>query len=270
MRGLLYAAAVLVFLAGLQLYLLTTETATYFAWTVLPPITAAFLGAAYWAAVPLELIAARRNSWAEARAVVPGVWLFTTLTLIATLLHFGRFHFSSSDPIPRAAAYLWLAIYASVPVGFLIAGYLQFRTRGSDPERGIGLSGGLRLALFAVGAGMVVVGAALFIDPVAAAPAWPWSLTPLTAQAIGSWFLGTGLATFLSVREGELARMRPLGGGFTVFAVFELGALARFPAEIAWRSGTTWLYVAFVVALLALGPILWFGDGRHRPRAIGT
>src|SRR5436309_8561225 len=34
-------------------------------------------------------------SWANARVAVPAIWLFTALTLVATLLHFDQFHFSS-------------------------------------------------------------------------------------------------------------------------------------------------------------------------------
>src|SRR6059058_1539621 len=100
LHGLLYAASTLVFLAGLQLTVFTDQTDTYFAWTIHPPLTAAFLGAAYWAAVPVELIAARETVWAKARVAVPAIWLFTTLTLVATLVHFDRFHFSS--PIASA------------------------------------------------------------------------------------------------------------------------------------------------------------------------
>ena len=85
MRWLLYAASALVFLAGLQLTIFTEQTATYFAWTISTPLTAAFLGASYWAAVPVEVIAARQSTWATARVAVPAIWLFTTLTLVATL-----------------------------------------------------------------------------------------------------------------------------------------------------------------------------------------
>src|SRR2546430_17536344 len=116
MRWLLYAASALVFLAGLQLSLLTEQTDTYFAWTIAPPLTAAFLGAAYWAAVPVELIAAREKVWAKARVAVPAIWLFTTLTLVATPVHFGRFPFSSLIASAQGAAWFWLAIYAGVPV----------------------------------------------------------------------------------------------------------------------------------------------------------
>ena len=47
MRWLLFAAAVLVFTAGFQLFVLTEHTGTYFAWTIANPLAAAFLGASY-------------------------------------------------------------------------------------------------------------------------------------------------------------------------------------------------------------------------------
>src|SRR3972149_11067356 len=53
MRCLLYAAAALVFLAGVQLFIFSEQTAMYISWTVAPPVTAALLGPASLAAVPV-------------------------------------------------------------------------------------------------------------------------------------------------------------------------------------------------------------------------
>src|SRR5438093_10966497 len=120
MRWLIYAARALVCLAGFQLTVFSEQTATYFAWTIMRPLTAAFLGASYWAAVPVEIIAARQSTWASARVAVPAIWLFTTLTLVATLLHFDKFHFSSSTQSAQGAAWFWLAIYAGLPEAMLL------------------------------------------------------------------------------------------------------------------------------------------------------
>src|SRR5712691_4655031 len=51
MRVALYVGSFLVFLAGIQLFVLTTRTDHYFAWTIANPFTAAFLGAFYWTAI---------------------------------------------------------------------------------------------------------------------------------------------------------------------------------------------------------------------------
>lgn len=58
------------FLIGLPLVLLTTQTAAYFAWTIEPPMTAAFLGANYWSSALLTLLAARETLWARGRVAV--------------------------------------------------------------------------------------------------------------------------------------------------------------------------------------------------------
>ncbi len=259
MRILLYAASLLVFLAGFQLFVLTEQTATYFAWTVLPPLTAASLGAAYWSAVPVEFLAARQSQWAKARIAVPAVWTFTTLTLVVTLVHVDRFHFSSTDPIPRAAAWFWLAIYAGVPVAMLVAAYLQLRTPGGDPAPEKPLPAWFRIALVVEGGGMAVAGLSLFVVPGTALTVWPWTLSLLTARAIGAWLLGNAVITFHALREDDLERIRPVGGGFTFFAILELVALARYSGEANWAVPGAWIYLAFLASLLPLGAYAWFG-----------
>lgn len=63
MRVILVAAAVLVFLAGLQLTVFPQRTADWFAWTIDVPMTAVFLGAAYWSSAVLEVAGARSAGW---------------------------------------------------------------------------------------------------------------------------------------------------------------------------------------------------------------
>src|SRR5215472_368531 len=60
MRRLLFTASVLVLLAGIQLFAFTGRTGHFFAWTIANPLSAAFLGAAYWAAVAIEALADRK------------------------------------------------------------------------------------------------------------------------------------------------------------------------------------------------------------------
>ncbi len=65
MRRLLYASAVLVFLAGVQLFVFPTRTEEFFAWTIATPMTAVFLGASYGSAVILEGAGARARTWPQ-------------------------------------------------------------------------------------------------------------------------------------------------------------------------------------------------------------
>src|SRR5947208_5288760 len=244
MRWLLYAASSLVFLAGLQLSLLTEQTDTYFAWTVGPPLTAALLGASYWAAVPVEWIAARETVWAKARVAVPAIWLFTTLTLVATLVHFDRFHFSSPIASAQGAAWFWLAIYAGVPVAMLLIGWLQIRAPGGDPPRGSPAPTWMRVLVLGQGGGMLVFGAGLFLLPSAVAPLWPWPLTTLTSRAIGAWLIGIGFAAVHATRENDLSRITPLAGGSVAFAGLEHIPLARYSGPVNWARPAVWVDLA--------------------------
>src|SRR5215472_13734615 len=121
MRWLLFTAAVLVLLAGLQLFVFTGRTGTFFAWTITNPLAAASLGAAYWASVAIEALAGRQALWANARIAVPAVFVFTVLTLAATLAHLGQLHLGSQFAIGTQVITLaWIAIYVLVPALMLI------------------------------------------------------------------------------------------------------------------------------------------------------
>ena len=258
MRYLLYGASLLVFLAGLQLTLFSEQTATYFAWTITPPLTAAFLGAAYWAAVPVEVIAARQSSWAGARVAVPSIWLFTTLTLVVTLVHSDRFHFSSSVASAQGAAWFWLAIYAGVPVAMLLIGWHQIRVPGGDPPRGTAPPKWMRIVVLVQGSGMLAIGVALLVAPLSVGTIWPWNLTALTGRAIGAWFVGIGFAAVHATRENDFTRIQPLEGGYIVFAVLQLVAVARYPANVNdWGSPGVWVYLAFLLSILFVGLFRW-------------
>jgi len=259
MRWLLYAASALVFLAGFQLTVFTEQTATYFAWTIARPLTGAFLGASYWAAVPVEVIAARQSTWASARVAVPAIWLFTTLTLVATLLHFDQFHFSSPIASAQGAAWFWLAIYAGVPVAMFVIWMLQLRAPGSDPPRGLPAPMWMRITVLAQGVGMLAVGLGLFLAPDFVKQVWPWGLTPLTARAIGAWLIGIGFAAFHASRENDFLRIRPLAGGYIAFAVLQFIAVARYAGDVNWSAPAAWVYLAFLGSILPVGLYAWLG-----------
>src|SRR5215467_3969179 len=115
MRWILRVASVLVLIAGFQLFVLTRHTDRYFAWTVNPPLTAAFLGASYWASFVMVFQASRERYWAYALAGSFSVFTFTTLTTVATLMHIDRFHFNSPETITLVANWAWMIVYWFVP-----------------------------------------------------------------------------------------------------------------------------------------------------------
>jgi hypothetical protein len=74
LRWFFAIAAALAFIAGILLFVLAAGTDRFFSWTIEPPLTAAFLGAAYWAAcVLLAMGRARADVGAGAARARPGV-----------------------------------------------------------------------------------------------------------------------------------------------------------------------------------------------------
>jgi hypothetical protein len=249
MRALLVVFGVLTFLAVAALFVRPESTDRYFAWTIQPPLTAAFLGAAYLAGCTLVVLSLRAEAWAHARAAVVTILVFTVLTLVATLVHLDRFHLQASGAAARAAAWFWLAVYVSVPLVMVVLLAVQSRIEGAHPQRALPMPRWLAVALAVEGAVMFVVGALLFVRP--GTIGWPWPLSPLTSRAIGAWLLSFGLAAGLAVAEGDLPRLRAPAVAYLVFGLAELVALLRFAHSLSWGSPATWAYVAFLVLATA-------------------
>jgi hypothetical protein len=266
MRRLLFAAGVLVFAAGIQLFVFTERTATRFAWTIEPPLTAAFLGASYWASVALEWTAARERVWARARVAAPAVFVFTTLTLVATLLHIDRFHLGERFAFStQLVTWVWIAVYALVPPLMAVLMVVQRRITGADPSRSARLPRWLRAVLIAEALLLGAVGAGLFAAPERTSALWPWALTPLTARAVGAWLVGIGIAAAHSASENDFRRVRPAAVSYVLLGVLHGVVVARYPDQIEWGVGA-WVYVAIIALSVVVGVYAWGAASRLESR----
>lgn len=265
MRWLLRVASGLVLIAGAQLFAMSEGADRYFAWTINPPITAAFLGAAYWATFFIALMASRQRVWARARTVLPTVLTFSTLTLALTLLHFDRFHFDSEHASAAIAAWAWLAVYVLVPPTGIFLYIRQLRTRGGDPPAGPPLPLIVRGVLAVHATIMLGIGLPLFVAPLDVAPhVWPWTLSALTGRAVAAWLIATGVAAIHTIRENDIRNSQPgvvtyLALGVLQFVVLARYALSDSPATgepvMDWGSAGPWVYAALMASVLAVG--LW-------------
>jgi hypothetical protein len=248
-RLLLVIFSGLTLLAFVVLFVLADATERYFAWTIKPPATAAFLGAAYAAGCALELLAFRRRTWAALRIPFLTILVFTMLTLVASVLHLDRFHLGSELAMARSAAYLWLAIYILVPLAMMVVLIIQER-RPAEPVDRVALPVGLRAALVVQGAVMFVVGAALFLVPGTAKALWPWMLTPLTARAVAAWLLAFGVGVILAAIDGDLGRLDIAAWAYGLLAVLEIVVVIRFPGTVNWSGAAIWVYLAMAASIL--------------------
>jgi hypothetical protein len=267
MRALLWVAAVLVFLAGIQLFLFPERTERFFAWTINPPLTAAFLGAAYWSSVAFEARAALTRTWAEARIAVPTVFVFTTLTLVVTLVHIDAFHLESTHQMgTRAVTWAWIAIYVVVPVVLAVLWFAQARQPGGDPPRDSPLPRWLTTLVAVQALVLLPLGAYLLLAPEDASALWPWDLTALTARATGAWVLSLGVAAAHAVIERDVGRLQPAAVAYLTFGVLQAIALLRYPDTPDWADPAAIAYAAFLAsAVIAGGATLWLHQRREPP-----
>ena len=240
-------AAGLAAVAGFLLFPLAGETDRLFSWTIEPPLSAAFMGAAYWAALILLAWAARQREWALARTAMPAVATIAALLLVTTLIHLDKFDLDS------LFGWFWLVVYCLVTplLGWAIA--LQVRASG-PVERGRNpLPTAVRALLAVLGVCLLGFGAALYAAPLDSASAWPWDLTPLTARAIASFLIGFGVAAGFAIWENDAVRLRGPAYGFAALAGLELLALAVYSDDVTASGAGVAAYVGFWAVSLGLG-----------------
>jgi len=252
-RIMLNVAGVLVLAVGFSLYILTSRTEQYFAWTVGSLFTAAFLGGSYWSAAVLEILSGRERLWVNSRPSIPAVTIFTFLTLIVTLVHVDKFHFDAPLPITRAGTWVWLFIYAAVPIFLTILFILQARAPGSDAPRLFPLAGWTRMLLSILAALFLLLGIGLLVAPLSVAPFWPWPLTALTGRAVGAWLIGLCIVTGQAAWENDRQRVRAVMASLIAFTLLQLLALVRYGSELAWEQPAAWFYILILLMLGAIG-----------------
>ena len=269
-RVILVAFVVLTAVATYELFVQSTRTQTGFAWTIQPPLTAAFLGAGYGAGCVLTILTLRARTWAEARLTVITVLVFVTLTLAATLMHLHKFHLHVAGIVPHFAAWFWLGIYVTVPVALAVAIIAQARRPGQDPPRDRRLPVWLAASLALQGTVMLIVGIILFADGMilfpdarsfagssSAGAVWPWTLTPLTAAVVGAWLIAFGAAAVLALLGRDLRRLRAAAAGYAVFGLLALVAVARFADQVRWGSPAAVSYLIVLGSVVVTGAAGW-------------
>jgi hypothetical protein len=227
--------------ASVLLYLLPDRTDALFAWTIDPAMTAMLLGSAYVGGIWFFGATLRTGDWRAVRRGMPAVLVFATLLLVATLSHLDRFHAG------HVSFVAWIALYLASPPLVLVAMALhRGADDGSDAPHEHRIARPVRLALGTLGLGGVVVGLALFLAPPALVAAWPWALTPLTAQVVGAVLTLPGVVDLQLLVDGRWSAFR------TVFQA-QLVSLACIVGAVALRRADLHLStpggIAFVVGI---------------------
>lgn len=246
LRAVLAGFAGLAAIAGFLLFPLAEETDRFFSWTIQPPLTAAFMGAAYWAALVLIGWAARAGTWEQTRPTLVPVTAIAVLLLVATLIHLDKFDLDS------IFGWFWLIVYCSVPPLLAALVWRQARRSGPVPPPRRPIPDALRAALLAQGLVMGSFGIVMYVEPSTAADLWPWTLTPLTARAVSAFLIGFAAAALYAAADNGLERFAGAAYAYTALGTLELLAAALWAGDFDGGARTA-LYVAFTATVLAVG-----------------
>jgi hypothetical protein len=247
LRRFYYLAILLVTSVGVFTFILATETERLFAWTINPPLTAAFLGANYFAAFFLALFGARERVWGYAAIAYVVSVVFTSMTLLATLLHLDKFNFDNVN------GWLWLIVYVTVPPYLVLVGIPQIRLRGEDPPKTAPIPSWLVTLVSVQAVIALVVGVLLFLAPSTSDELWSWTLTPLTSRTVAAWSFALAAGLAFTAWQRDWARVRIATPTYVAIPVFQFIALARFNDTVDWSDLKLWAYVVYLGGVLVLG-----------------
>jgi hypothetical protein len=232
---------------GLFLYLFAGRADTDYAWSIKPPVSAAFIGAGFLAgtlATALVLFGTRR--WRSLQTLPPALWVLATALAAATVIHHDRFKFD------YAPTWVWALVYAGVPFAVPVLVHRQRRTAESRPAADPKLRS-IRI-LSAVIGGVLAVGAiALYAAPAELGKHWPWMLTPLLGRVVASWY-----ALFATMLISCAVGLRHASEALIPYAtlaawsVLLLALPLLHPADVARSGSAFWIWTAGMVVLLAL------------------
>jgi hypothetical protein len=232
---------------GAFLYLAPSRALTDYAWAIKPPVSAAFIGAGFLAgtlATGLVLGAAKR--WRSLYTLPPALWVLATSLLVATIVHHGKFRF---DYPPT---WLWVVVYAGVPLAVPILVYRQRRAAEPRPAADPALRT-TKILSAAIGAILLIGAVALYAAPVSVGQRWPWLLTPLLGRVFAAWYALFGtmlLSCAVGLRHASEAVIP-----YATLAAWCLLLLAlplQHGADVDTGTTAFWIWTAGMVVLLAL------------------
>jgi cell division protein FtsW (lipid II flippase) len=242
-RAGIWVLLVLAALNGLFLYFAPGRADTDYAWSILPAVNAAFIGAGFLAGtLATGLVLAMASRWRTFSTLPVALWVLAATLLAATIIHNDRFKW---DYPPT---WVWAFVYAGVPlaVPFLVA--RQRRAANPEPEADPRLRP-LRLVSAVVGALVLVGAVALYVAPVELGEHWPWPLTPLLGRAVAAWYalFGTMLLSCAFGMRRPAEALIPYAT-LACWCVLLLLLPVLHPDDVSGAG----LWIALMVALLAL------------------
>jgi hypothetical protein len=228
---------------GLFLYLAPGLADTDYAWSIKPPVNAAFIGAGFLAGtLATGLVLARATRWRTFSTLPPALWVLATTLMVATIIHADRFRWGYPP------TWVWALVYGGVPIAVPLLVAAQRRVADAEPAADPRLRA-VRVLSAIVGAPLLGGAIALFAAPVDLGRHWPWTLTPLLARAVAAWYALFG--TMLLSCAAGLRRPAEAIIPYATLAAWSVLLLALPLLDAADVSGAG-AWIALMLVLLGL------------------
>ncbi len=232
--------------AFVALYFFPGDTKSYFAWEIHPDITPMIMGAGYIAGAYFFARVVIERRFHRIHVGFLPVTAFTVFMAIASFAHLDRF---LQD---HAAFWIWMGLYVTTPVLVPLAWLVNRRTDPGTPEPGESrLPAGVRGLLLGAGAFQALVALFLLLSPSTMIDAWPWTLTPLTAQTLGGWFALPGITALMMGLDGRPSAIHITLQSQVIGLALILLAAARDWGSFDTSNALSYVFVAGLGALLA-------------------
>ena len=236
------------------LYFFPDDTRHWFAWDVQPTITPQVMGAGYIAGAYFFFRVARERRWHRIQVGFLPVTAFTLFMAIGTFNHLDRFE------TQHVAFWIWVGLYVTTPILVPLAWWRNRATDPRTPEPGEPpLPRYVRGALLVAGAIQSLVALVLLLSPSTMIDAWPWLLTPLTAQTLGGWFALPGVTALMMGLDGRWSAIRiTLESQLIGLALILLGT-ARAWEDVDTSNALAYVFVGgLAVLFVALLTLEWW------------
>ena len=245
-------------------FLILPEKGQYFAWPVVPEMTALFLGAGFILRSYFGYHLWRDKYWYTVRWSLIGDYAFLAVLFVTTWWHIEEMNWrlegvsSGLRIFSLVIVHVWVLAYTLEPLTVFLLHPRDPEAEAPVPAKyaeGL-LLPSLRSALVA----MFYIGASLwalfFFSPVFANTRWPWALNPFDARIMSAWFAGGAVWSITMYFMKDWAEVKI---GVRAILLFLIGLLItwgiglfRYPlnhTEIAAKQGL--VYGLGLVVMLA-------------------
>jgi len=249
-------------------FLFFPQHGIYFAWPVVPELSAMFLGAGFMLRSYFGYHLWRDKNWYTLRWSMNGDFAFLGVLFITTWWHIDEMNWSLqgvSDGLrifSLTIAHVWVLAYTFEPLTVFLLHPRDKEAHGPVPAN---LSEGeiqpvmknALVTIFLIGAAFWAV---LFFNPDFANTRWPWELNPFDSRIMSAWFAGSSVWAVTMYFMKDWAEIKIGVRALLFFILGLLGvALIAFPhyglnhTEIASRQG-----VVFEISLALMSAWMLF------------